>query len=201
MFRSLARIWPLLLGVALLAAPASADVFYVTLTNGTVLETAHQPQQASWDPDMVLLLSEVGNWIGYPKDQVESIRSEDPTQGFGIRISDKAIALGRSLNDLPEEEKGKPQDELNQRLFSLAERQLQLMEGQRTYSVNQFVEPGQTQGVPSSLVGTSYGGGYNTGAGIMGLPGLTSGGMPDSSYSPSSTQTLNSAVDSGYYPQ
>lgn len=198
MSRSLARIWPLLLGVALLAAPASADVFYVTLTNGTVLETAHQPQQASWDPNMVLLLSEVGNWIGYPQDQIESVRSEDPTQGFGIRISDKAIALGRSLNDLPEEEKGKPMDELNQRLFGLAERSLRMAEEQRTYSIQQFVEPGQTQGIPSSFGGNAYGGGYNTGAGIMGLPGLNSGGMPDSSYSPASTQTLGTTIDNQY---
>jgi hypothetical protein len=89
---------------------------------------------------------------------------------------------------------------MNQRLLSLAERQMQYLDQQRTYSVNQFVEPGQTQGVPSSF-NSNYFGGYNTGAGIMSLPGLNSSGMPDSTYSPSSTQTLGSAIDSGYYPQ
>jgi len=57
MSRFLARVSPLLVALALLAVPASADVYYVTLTNGTVVETARQPQQASWDPNMVLLLT------------------------------------------------------------------------------------------------------------------------------------------------
>jgi len=107
MSRFLARVSPLLVALALLAVPASADVYYVTLTNGTVVETARQPQQASWDPNMVLLLTEVGNWVGFPKEEVQSVRAEDPTQGFGIRISDKAIALGRAPNDLPDETKTK----------------------------------------------------------------------------------------------
>src|SRR5262245_21288984 len=81
----------LVLAVALLAAPASADVFYVTLTNGSVIETAHQAQQASWDPNMVLLLTESGNWVGFPQGEIQGIRADDPTQGYGVRISNKAI--------------------------------------------------------------------------------------------------------------
>jgi len=153
MSRSLVRMWPLLLALVLLAMPASAEVFRVTLTNGSVLETAYQPQQASWDPNMVLLLTEVGNWIGFPKDEIDTIKAEDPTQGFGIRISDKTIDLGQSPNDLPEAD-ATAKDQLADRALSLAERQLALAEKQQNYSVQQFVEPGQTQGIPIGAAGT-----------------------------------------------
>jgi hypothetical protein len=168
MFRFVVRVSPFLLVLALFSAPASADVFYVTLTNGTVIETAHQPQQANWDPNMVLLLTESGNWVGFPKEQITGIRAEDPTQGFGIRINDKAIALGVSPNDLPE---AKGKDDVNQRFFDLANRMLDMAEQQQKYSVQQFVEPNQTQGIPSSFAGNSSGGG----AGVPNMGGL--GGM------------------------
>src|SRR3954453_23953156 len=128
MFRFVVRVSPFLFALALVAAPASADVFYVTLTNGSVVETAHQPQQANWDPNMVLLLTEMGNWVGFPKDQIVGIRSENPTQGFGIRINDKAIALGFSPNDLPESKGGK--DDVNQRLLDITNRMLDMAERQ-----------------------------------------------------------------------
>jgi hypothetical protein len=153
MSRSMVRMWPLLLVAVLFAMPASAEVFRVTLTNGTVLETAYQPQQASWDPNMVLLLTEVGNWVGFQKDEIDTIKAEDPTQGFGIRISDKTIALGQSPNDLPEAD-ATGKDQLADRALSLAERQLELAEKQQNYSVQQFVEPGQTQGIPIGAAGT-----------------------------------------------
>jgi hypothetical protein len=167
MFRFVVRVSPFLLVLALFSAPASADVFYVTLTNGTVIETAHQPQQANWDPNMVLLLTESGNWVGFPNEQITGIRAEDPTQGFGIRINDKAIALGVSPNDLPE---AKGKDDVNQRFFDLANRMLDMAEQQQKYSVQQFVEPNQTQGIPSSFAGNGGGG-----AGVPNMGGL--GGM------------------------
>lgn len=168
MFRFVVRVSPFLFALALIAAPASADVFFVTLTNGSVIETAHQPQQANWDPNMVLLLTESGNWVGFPKDQISGIRAEDPTQGFGIRINDKAIALGVSPNDLPE---AKGKDDVNQRFFDLANRMLDMAEQQQKYSVQQFVEPNQTQGIPSSFAGNGGGGG-----GVPNMGGL-GGGM------------------------
>lgn len=180
MLRFLARVSPLLLVLALVAMPASADVYYVTLTNGSVVETAHQPQQASWDPTMVLLLTEMGNWVGFPKDQIVGIRSENPTQGFGIRISDKAIALGFSPNDLPESKGGK--DDVNQRLLDITNRMLDMAERQQNYSVQQFVQPGQTQGIPSGF-GGFYGGGNNNMNNLGGLAGSLQQGnnTPDSS--------------------
>src|SRR5687768_8672220 len=105
------------------AVPASAEVFHVTLTNGSVIDTAYQPQQASWDPSMVLLLTDTGNWVGFHKDEIDNIRAEDPAQGFGVRISDKTIALGLSPNDLPVPPENGAQ-QANDRYFELVERSL-----------------------------------------------------------------------------
>jgi hypothetical protein len=188
MFRSLMRACPLLLALALLAAPASADVYYVTLTNGSVITTAHQPQQASWDPNMVLLLTEVGNWIGFPKDQIQGVRAEDPTQGFGVRISDKAIALGRSPNDLPtgDDSTKTKADLVTERYLSIAERQLAAEEARRNYSVQQFVEPGSSGGgIP-----ISYGVGFSP---LGSLGGLGSGNIN----TPTNWDGANSGTDFG----
>jgi len=157
-------VWLLLLAFALLALPASADVFYVTLKNGSEIQTSHQPQQASWDPNMVLLLTDVGNWIGYPKDEITGIRAENPTQGFGVRISKNTIALGWSPNDLPAPAEGGRQD-VNDRLAGIAERMLDMAEQQQHYSIQQGVQTEQTQGIPASFGG--YAGGSTAGFGSL----------------------------------
>jgi hypothetical protein len=196
MFRSLTRVWPLLLALALLAAPASADVYYVTLTNGSVITTAHQPQQASWDPNMVLLLTEVGNWIGFPKEEIQGVRAEDPTQGFGVRISDKAIALGRSPNDLPnpDDSTKSKTDLLTERYLSIAERQLAAEEARRNYSVQQFVEPSSSAGIPI----TTYSSGS---AAVSGLNGFLSGGTPTESNGAGSATDFGGLSGAGSPPQ
>ena len=157
-------VWLLLLALALVAVPASADVFYVTLKNGTEVQTARQPQQASWDPNMVLLLTEVGNWVGFTKDEIQEIRAENPTEGYGVRISDTAIALGWAPNDLPEA--GGKQD-ANQRMYDIAERMLDMAERQQHYSIQQGVQPEATQGIPAAFGG--YTGGATTGFGSVPL--------------------------------
>lgn len=156
-------VWLLLLALALVAMPASADVFYVTLKNGSEIQTAHQPQQASWDPNMVLLLTEVGNWIGYPKDEIVGIRAENPTQGFGVSISKNTIALGWSPNDLPTPAEGK--SDVNDRFAGIAERMLDMAEQQQHYSIQQGVQTEQTQGIPASFGG--YAGGSTAGFGSL----------------------------------
>jgi hypothetical protein len=167
MARSQVRVWLSLLVLALCAVPASAEVFHVTLNNGSVIDTAYQPQQASWDPNMVLLLTDTGNWVGFPKEDIESIRAEDPTQGFGIRINDKRIALGLSPNDLPvPDESGRSQQAESDRYYELAERALALAEKQQNYSIQQGVQTEQTQGIPAT-----FGGGYSGGSPFNGLGG------------------------------
>lgn len=152
MSRSLARVWPMLPTLALLAVPAGAEIYTITLTNGTVVETAQQPQEATWDSNLVLFLSDVGNWIGVSKAEIESVRSESQRKGYGIRISDSTIAIGWAPNDLPTEEEaqgGTGADRVGQAL----DRIVGMQEQDRQYSIDQFVEPESTQGMPSRFVG------------------------------------------------
>lgn len=160
-----------LLALALLAAPAGAETFEVTLTDGTVLETRYQPQEASWDPTTVLFLSEVGNWIGIPKDLIASVVSDTEDLGFGTRIDSTTISLGNAPNDatLPEEQQvaaGQPAPgspaaaaaaAANQQ-NALLEAYLQQRAAEQSYTIQQFVEPTETQGIPSRFVGSPTGG-------------------------------------------
>jgi len=171
--RSTPRVWPLALLVltfVLLAVPATAEVFHVTLKNGTVVDSAVQPQQANWDPNMVMLMTEVGNWVGFPKDEITDIKVVDPTAGFGVRISSTAIALGRFSNDLPEIGKTNPQDEVANRYLALAAKTLEMQERQQHYSIQQGVATEQTQGIPAAFSGY--------GAAGYGANGMTSNVMP-----------------------
>jgi hypothetical protein len=153
MSRSLARVWPLLSALALAAAlPAGAEIYTITLTNGSVIETAQQPLEASWDSGMVLFLTDVGNWIGVPKGEIESVRTEMQRKGYGIRISDSTVAIGWAPNDLPIEEDAQGRggaDRVGQALDKIVDQRDQ----DRQYSINQFVEPEQAQGMPSRFVG------------------------------------------------
>jgi hypothetical protein len=158
---SRSRVWTFLLALSLLALPAAADVYHVTLKNGTEIETSRQPQQASWDPNVVLFMTEVGNWVGFTQDEIQGIRVENPVEGYGVKINDRAVALGWSPNDLPEP--GKEAADSNDRMASIAERMLAISERQQSYSVDQFVEPGRSQGIPASFGG--YAGGTTSGFG------------------------------------
>ena len=197
------RIYLSLLAFALLAVPASAEVFHVTLNNGTVVDTAYQPQQASWDRNMVVLLTDTGNWIGFHKDESDNILAEDPAQGFGVRISDKTIALGLSPNDLPvPDESGRSaQDEASERYYALAERALSLAEKQQNYSIQQGVSTEQTQGIPASFGNSGYFDGLNgstfNGLGGGGFGGNNGGGggsiLPGPAPAPATTPNPNNS--------
>ena len=152
------RSFTLVALTALLAAlPVSAEVYSVTLTNGNVLETRYQPQEASFDKDMVLLLTEVGNWIGVRRDEIESVVSDAESSGFGKVIGKNTVELGWAANDAADpnaEPEGKQDPGL-----SLAAQALQALNQQRqtadSYTVKQFVQPSETQGIPAGLVGTA----------------------------------------------
>jgi hypothetical protein len=156
MIRSSLRVCPLLLALALPALPAAAEVFYVTLTNGSVIETAKQPQEASWDGNMVLLMTDVGNWIGVPKAEIDNVRSETENKGYGVKINDHAIALGWAPNDnpIPEDGKAAPGDGPDP-VADAMDRLATQREAESRYTVEQFVEPNSTQGVPSRFIGYS----------------------------------------------
>lgn len=150
--RRLAPVWPLLLVLPLLAVPVEAEVFTVTLTNGAVFESTQQPQEASWDSNVVLLLTEVGNWIGISRAEIDTVQAVDPAEGFGVRISDSTVALGWSPNDAPVEE-GNGEQTGADRLAGALERAVAEREQQSRYSVNQFAEPEEAQGIPSRFGG------------------------------------------------
>lgn len=147
----------------------------MTLTNGSVIDTAYQPQQASWDPNMVLLLTDTGNWVGFHKDEIDDIRAEDPAQGFGVRISDKTIALGLSPNDLPVPTENGAQQAAD-RYYQLVERALAVAESRQNYSIQQGVSTEQTQGIPVGFANSGYFDGFN-GSTFNGLGGGGFGGV------------------------
>ena len=141
------------------AVPAGAEIFFVTLNNGTTFETAYQPQAASWDPSMVLLLTETGNWIGLPQAEIKEVRSEMQIAGYGRAIDDNTFELGFAPNDAsdPDAKPTEPAEARAQMLEQMLMQQQQEIDqrrAQESYTVQQFVEPGQTQGIPSRFIGT-----------------------------------------------
>ncbi|HEX7183590.1 MAG TPA: hypothetical protein VF756_17275 [Thermoanaerobaculia bacterium] len=166
MSRSRARVWMSLLALSLLAVPASAALFRVTLNNGTVIESAYQPQEASWDPDMVLLLTDAGNWIGLAKADVRTVEEDVQSTGYSIRLGQNTYELGLSANDVADPmayalaagEAGAdanvdPRLLMMQRMMEQQQAEIQARQQQQNYTIQQFVEPGQTMGIPSGFTG------------------------------------------------
>ena len=150
-----------LLALASLALPAlaSAEVYTVTLTNGSVLETAYQPQEAAFDRNIVLLMTEVGNWIGVRKEEIDSVRSDAELGGYGKVIEKNTILLGWAANDAADpnakpEGQGRTDPALSATAQALQNIYEQRQEEQN-YSIKQFVQPNETQGIPARMIGTS----------------------------------------------
>lgn len=146
-----------LLAAALPAAPAGAEIFRVNLHNGTTMETSYQPQEASWDAGLVLLQTEVGNWVGVRRDEIESVTSEAPLRGYGVRINTTTVLLGDAPNDaVVAGEPGAGGNTGNVNAPGNAGPQGQQPDGnvpgKSNYTIQQFVEPNQTQGIPASLI-------------------------------------------------
>ncbi len=137
--------------LAALAAPAQAEVFHVKLRSGATIDTLYQPQQASWDPTLVLLLTDTGNWIGISQQDVDSVQSESQIRGFGLALNFNTVAIGWAPNDAvdPATLKENPQAAAMQALQAIYQQQQQ----QEHYTIPQFVSTEQTAGVPPRLVG------------------------------------------------
>lgn len=159
MRRSLASVSLALLACAV---PAGAEVFFVTLNNGTTIETAYQPQAASWDPGMVLLLTEQGNWIGLPQADIQEVRSETQIAGYGRAIDDNTFELGFAPNDAADPD-AKPADPAEARAQMLEQMLVQQQQelndrrAQESYTVEQFVDPEDLQGIPARFIGSPTG--------------------------------------------
>ncbi len=140
----------LVLLVALLGAtalPAGAAVFHVTLTNGTVIDSLYEPQEASWDRGMVLVLTDAGNWTGVKKADLATVSSEIATRGFGVAINATTISLGDAPNDLPV-----PNKDVATAQQQVLQNLLQQQQPKPNYTIEQGVQTEGTQGIPSSFI-------------------------------------------------
>lgn len=129
----------------LVAAPAAAEVYFIELADGNRFESRYQPEEASWDNDMLLLLTEYGTWIALPKAEVASITTDTESKGFGTVVDTTTVILGFAANDAPA-----PGDETQ---LSEVDRLQQLIQSQQpqNFTVEQFVEPGQAGGTTGGL--------------------------------------------------
>jgi len=144
------------------AVPAGAEVFFVTLTNGSTFETVYQPQAASWDPGMVLLLTEQGNWIGLPQADIQEVRSESQIAGYGRAIDDNTFELGYAPNDATDPnakptEPAEARAQMLEQMLMQQQEELDRREAEQSYTVQQFVDPEDLQGIPARFIGTPNG--------------------------------------------
>jgi hypothetical protein len=169
---SRSRLVLAVLALALAALPAAAEIYTVKLVGGTSFLTRYEPQPATWDPETLLFLSDVGNWVALPKAEVESVTSQTENRGFGRRISATTVVIGWTANDAPVE--GDATGSEAPPIPSAFEQFLT-----RSYDQKQFVEPGQAGGgIP--VYGVPYG--------YSGSGGSTSFGSPAPSTPPDGGQ-------------
>jgi hypothetical protein len=145
-------ILALLALVVVTASPALAEVYHVKLRNGATIDTAYQPQQASWDANLVVLLSDAGNWVGLRQQDIESVITESQARGtFGVSLNFNTVAIGWAPNDAPEPSAQSAQSATLQALQQIYQQQ----QAQSHYSVPQFVNTDQTVGIPARFVGAT----------------------------------------------
>ena len=125
------------------ALPASAAVYTIMLKNGTTFETRYQPEQASWDVDKVVLLTEFGNPIALAGADIESISVDSENRGFGHQLNDTTMMLGSAPNDAldPSSEEGKAALAAEAAASSGTQ-------ASPAYNQQQFVDTGATTGFP-----------------------------------------------------
>lgn len=200
MVRSVTRVWLSLLLLALIlplaASPAAAELFHIKLRNGAEIDTLYKPQQSSWDANLVLVLSDTGNWIGLNQKEIDSVESDSAIRGFGVALDNKTIAIGWAPNDLPEPTQQPAAGSLaDQMQAQLLQQIYQQQQAQQHYTVPQGVSTDQTQGVPLSAIGGSYGGNYGaTGrTPVPSLPTIPATIMPTPSPAPGGPAIVNGA--------
>jgi hypothetical protein len=171
------------LAVVVLAAPATAEIYTVSLNNGTEFQSRHRPEEASFDSTIVLVLTDVGNRIALNKADIISVEADTERDGFGKVIDTHTIALGWAPNDAPEIDPEAAMDPMTRLLSFLDAEQ----SNQPDYSVTQFSEPpmvgsGSPGGLPVSGLAGGPGGVNNIyGGGATSFPVGSSGGSGEPS--------------------
>jgi|JI10StandDraft_1071094.scaffolds.fasta_scaffold74500_4 hypothetical protein len=139
-------------GVCALFAPAAeATVYTVALKNGTTFETRYQPEEASWDPEKVVLMTEYGNRISLAAADIESVTIDSESRGFGHQLNNTTMALGWAPNDALDanSEEGKAALALDAAAAAAA------AAAPPVYNQQQFVEPGALTGLPVWMTGSN----------------------------------------------
>jgi len=148
----LALVAALVLATA--AAPSALAASYIVkLNSGDTFETRYQPETASWDDGMVLLLTEFGNWIALESADIAEVTTDLESRGFGKVIDTKTVSLGILPNDAADPSQQEPPSQAEILQQFLAQQQA----NQPDYTVQQFVEPGATGtgGLPVGNVGNT----------------------------------------------
>ena len=145
--------------VTLVAAPALAEVYSLTLSNGATFTTRYRPSQSPNRPDTTQILTEFGNWIALPTSQIESITADTESKGYGTVLDTTTIAIGWAPNErsAPGEGSEADLDPTTRLLNYMAQRDAGRQ--QPDFSVEQFGEPSMvgeapTGGVPGYFAGT-----------------------------------------------
>ena len=141
--------------LTVLAVPASADLFTVTLTNGATFETRYQPIQSVIDEGKLQFLTDTGNWITLKKDIVASIASETESKGFGIVIDTQTIALGWDPTSIQAAEDSQEGEDSTAQLLRYLVAQDQAQAPPPPFSNELVVEPSDVGGIPIWMTGST----------------------------------------------
>ena len=139
----------LLLVGAFAALPVSAAVYTVTMKNGTTFDTRYQPEEASWDSQKVVLLTEFGNRIALPAAEIDSVTVDSESRGFGHQMNSTTMALGWAPNDALDPSTPEGQAAMAAEAAAAAS----AASAPQVYNQQQFVEPGQLSGLPVWMTG------------------------------------------------
>lgn len=134
---------------ALFAPAASATVYTVTMKNGTTFETRYQPEEASWDENMVVLMTEFGNRVALPAADIDSVTVDSESRGFGHQLNASTMILGWAPNDSLDLNS----DEGKAYLASEAAAAAAAAQAPTVYNQQQFVEPAALSGMPTWMTG------------------------------------------------
>ena len=144
-------LWIAVALIAVSTLPAAAAVYTVTMKNGTSFETRYQPEEASWDENRVVLMTEFGNRIAIAAADIDSVTIDSESRGFGHQLNASTMLLGWAPNDAldPGSDEGKAA------IASDAAAAATAAQAPPVYNQQQFVEPGATSGLPMWVTGTN----------------------------------------------
>lgn len=142
MVKTIRHLTPFFAVACLLAAPAAAEIYTLTLANGETIDSRHRPMIAPWDEGKILLQTDVGNWVSLPKAEITDVRVDVEAAGYGRVIDGTTVDMGLTANDRPATgSRPSPEEQL-----------LEFVRSQQrerpVYDTQQFVDPSETSGIP-----------------------------------------------------